>query len=241
VAILATNQARSPTGHVASQGPTEVAADALPSARSDLEVFMKVDASDAEIATVRRGIVSSGTVRRFAYVDQEAALAEFRRIYGRDPDLVRNVTASALPTSFRLVLEPHASPDVIRSLVENQPGVEAVSNPIAKSIRAFDNFHDHANLQIFMSVDATDAQIRAILGLLQRQPEIASITFYDKPAALAAFRRAYRNEPQLVHNVTANALPTSFRIVLRPHASAQQVRSIVQPLPGIDTIQTLRG
>ena len=68
-----------------------------------LEIFMTVDATSQQISDVQTALKSDSQVRSFTFVDQKAALAEFRRIFRKDPDLTRNVDASALPTSFRIV------------------------------------------------------------------------------------------------------------------------------------------
>ena len=237
-AVLVTNQPSSPV-RVGTKNAAEVQPGDLPSAQADLEVFMRVDATDAQVSDVRSRLESSAVVSRFAYVDRTAALADFRRIYAQQPDLVRNITSDALPTSFRLVLQQGASPSVIQSLFGGEPGVDAISDPKAKPVQPFNAVHDHANLQVDMTVDATDAQIQAVRDKLKSFPEVASVAFFDRPAVFALYLLAYRNDPTAVQGLTAAALPVSFRIVLVAHASPAQLQASLHQLPGVNATRIL--
>ena len=69
-------------------------------------------------------------------------------------------------------------------------------------------------LEIFMNVDATQEQIDDVRSALERRPaDVKSFRFFDKDAAFEEFKRIFRKDPDLVKNITADALPTSFRIV----------------------------
>lgn len=68
-----------------------------------LEIFMTVNATEAQIEEVRTALEEDPQVKDFRYLDKAAAFEEFQRIFRKDPDLVRNVDAEALPTSFRVV------------------------------------------------------------------------------------------------------------------------------------------
>jgi len=94
-----------------------------------LEIFMTVDATSQQISDVQTALKSDSQVRSFTFVDQKAALAEFRRIFRKDPDLTRNVDASALPTSFRIVPTRAELTNTIASRYQTDPGVDQVSTP----------------------------------------------------------------------------------------------------------------
>jgi len=68
-------------------------------------------------------------VKSFTFVDQKAALTEFKRIFRKDPDLTRNVDASALPTSFRIVPTRAELTTAIATRYQTDPGVDQVSTP----------------------------------------------------------------------------------------------------------------
>lgn len=69
----------------------------------ELSVFMNSDATPGQIDAVRRTLEQMPEVRRFAFVDQEAAFAEFQRMFAGQPDLVESIKAQDLPPSFRVV------------------------------------------------------------------------------------------------------------------------------------------
>lgn len=94
-----------------------------------LEVFMTVDATDTQILDVRAALDDDPDVKSFRYFDKEAALEEFKRIFRKDPDLVKNITADALPTSFRIVPTRAEQTVAIQRRFEAQPGVDDVATP----------------------------------------------------------------------------------------------------------------
>src|SRR5689334_8027453 len=79
-----------------ANGPREVDRSALPLG-PQLEVFMRVHATSGQVADVRRTIVRDAAVRQFAYLDRQAALEEFKRIFRKEPDLLARATADSLP------------------------------------------------------------------------------------------------------------------------------------------------
>jgi len=94
-----------------------------------LEIFMTVNASDAQIADVRQALEQDPQVKGFRFLDKDAAFAEFQRIFRKDPDLVRNVDAEALPTSFRVVPEQAEFTNRIQQRFEPLAGVDDVATP----------------------------------------------------------------------------------------------------------------
>jgi cell division transport system permease protein len=94
-----------------------------------LEIFMQVDATEGQIGDVSTELEGDPDVRSFRFFDKEAALEEFKRIFQKDPDLVKNITADALPTSFRIVPTRAEQTEAIQRRFEAQPGVEDVATP----------------------------------------------------------------------------------------------------------------
>jgi len=94
-----------------------------------LEIFMNVDATDEQIATVRTALEGDPDVKSFRFFDKKDALEEFKRIFRKDPDLVKNITAEALPTSYRIVPERAEQTNAIQRRFEAEPGVEDVATP----------------------------------------------------------------------------------------------------------------
>jgi cell division transport system permease protein len=94
-----------------------------------LEIFMNVDATETQITDVRTALDDDPDVKSFKYFDKQAAYEEFKRIFRKDPDLVKNITPEALPTSFRIVPDQAELTDAIQRRFEAQPGVDDVATP----------------------------------------------------------------------------------------------------------------
>jgi cell division transport system permease protein len=100
-------------------------------------------------------------------------------------------------------------------------------------------------LEIFMTVGATPAQIDDVTASLQSDPKVKGYRFLDKEAAYEEFKRIFRKDPDLVKNVDAEALPTSFRVVPQRAEFTNNIKRSFEPLSGVDTVETpgdaLRG
>jgi len=94
-----------------------------------LEIFMTVNASEDQIADVDAALGADPQVKSFRYLDKEAAYEEFKRIFRKDPDLVKNVDADALPTSFRVVPLEAEFTEKIQKRFEPLAGVDDVATP----------------------------------------------------------------------------------------------------------------
>src|ERR1700730_13600155 len=94
-----------------------------------LEAFMTVDATKQQISDVDTALKSDADVKSFTYIDKQPALAEFKKIFRKDPDLVRNITADALPPSFRIVPIRAERTNIIKSQFSSQPGIDQVATP----------------------------------------------------------------------------------------------------------------
>jgi cell division transport system permease protein len=93
------------------------------------EIFMNVDATQQQITDVRTKLGSDAEIKSFKFFDKKAALKEFKRIFRNDPDLVKNITADALPTSFRIVPKRAELTDDVQRRYQVDPGVDQVSTP----------------------------------------------------------------------------------------------------------------
>lgn len=92
----------------------------------ELEVFMNVDATDAQTAAVQRQLVNDPEVRDFRYLTKDDALSEFRRLFKDQPDLVNSVDAAALPASFRVAPIKAELTKTVADRFQSQPGVDEV-------------------------------------------------------------------------------------------------------------------
>lgn len=94
-----------------------------------LEIFMKVDATETQIAGVRKELQNDPDVKSFIFLSKKDALREFKRIFHKDPDLVKNITAEALPTSFRVVPKKAELTERIRRHYQALSGVDEAATP----------------------------------------------------------------------------------------------------------------
>jgi cell division transport system permease protein len=90
--------------------------------------------------------------------------------------------------------------------------------------------------EIFMTVHATKPQIDEVNAALKSDPQVASFRFLDKPAALREFKSIFRNDPDLVKNITADALPTSFRVVPKKAEYTSAIKSRYSTHEGVDSV-----
>jgi len=90
--------------------------------------------------------------------------------------------------------------------------------------------------EIFMRVDATKPQIDEVASALKKDPEIKSFRFLDKQAALKEFKSIFRNDPDLVKNITADALPTSFRVVPTKAEFTKAIKARYATHEGVDQV-----
>ena len=107
--------------------PVTVAAEAKAAAldRGDVVVFLEPTADSAVVEDIGARLADRADVTDLHYVDQAAALEEFREIFSDQRDLTERVTAESLPSSWRLRLRvrtPERARE-IRDLAETWPGV----------------------------------------------------------------------------------------------------------------------
>jgi len=93
-------------------------------------------------------------------------------------------------------------------------------------------------LEAFMQVHATEQQIADVSAALDKDPEVKTFTFLDKDAAFQEFKEIFRKEPDLVKNINASSLPTSFRIVPQQAELTQGIQRRYQAMSGVDEVAT---
>lgn len=92
----------------------------------ELSVFMLPDATPEQNEAVERELSQMPEVRRFTFVDQQAAYAEFKEMFANSPDLVESVEPKDLPPSYRVVPKRAEFVDVVGGRFEKRPGVKEV-------------------------------------------------------------------------------------------------------------------
>ena len=94
-----------------------------------LEIFMQVAAPKAQIDAVEAQLKEDANVRSYVHFDKERAFEEFQKIFRRNPDITRDITAADLPESFRVAPKRAELTDTVRAAFTTQPGVEEVTTP----------------------------------------------------------------------------------------------------------------
>jgi cell division transport system permease protein len=75
-------------------------------------------------------------------------------------------------------------------------------------------YYDKVQVSIFLADDVTDEQRTAIQQQLDDSPEVARVVYESKDEAYARFQQQFSQQPELVENTPADALPESFRVEL---------------------------
>jgi cell division transport system permease protein len=99
-------------------------------------------------------------------------------------------------------------------------------------------------LEIFMQVKASKSQIDNVKAQLDQDKkgglnaEVKSYRFFTKQDALREFKKLFADEPVLVENTSAAALPTSFRVVPGKPQLTATVAKEFENVPGVKAINT---
>jgi hypothetical protein len=105
---------------------TSVVSTTLPLPNADVEVWMKVDATPAQIDAVSAFLSGSADVSTFAFVDQDLAYAVFSSDFACEPALVSSMKPQDFAPSFRVVSESAASPSNLQAALSGLAGVAEV-------------------------------------------------------------------------------------------------------------------
>ena len=87
----------------------------------------------------------------------------------------------------------------------------------------------------------TDEQRRQIGEDLEDMPQVQEVFYESKEEAYERFREQFADSPDLVANVTADALPESYRVKLRDPTEFDVIASAFQDEPGVEQVQDLRA
>ena len=73
-------------------------------------------------------------------------------------------------------------------------------------------YYDKVQVSIFLADDVTDEQRDEIESRLDASPEVKSFLYESKEEAYERFQQQFSQQPELVENTPADALPESFRV-----------------------------
>ena len=92
----------------------------------ELSVFMRPDASAGQVDAIKRELQATPEVKKFTYVNKDAALTEYKEYFKDNPDLLDVVTRDDLPTSFRIVPRKAELAEWVGRRFDTSPGVSEV-------------------------------------------------------------------------------------------------------------------
>ncbi|HET7489759.1 MAG TPA: permease-like cell division protein FtsX [Acidimicrobiales bacterium] len=92
----------------------------------ELSIFMLPDSTPDQKKAIEGTLASMPQVKKFTYVDQDAAFREFKRMFANSPDLVESVEPKDLPPSYRVVPKKAEFVEVVGAQFDKQPGVKEV-------------------------------------------------------------------------------------------------------------------
>ncbi len=75
-------------------------------------------------------------------------------------------------------------------------------------------YYDKVQVSIFLADDVTEEQRAAIETRLESSPEVKNYIYESKEEAFERFQQQFSQQPELVENTPADALPESFRVEL---------------------------
>src|SRR5919112_3124965 len=76
-------------------------------------------------------------------------------------------------------------------------------------------YYDKVQVSIFLADDVTEEQRADIESRLEASPEVKSYLYESKEEAYERFKQQFSQQPELVENTPADALPESFRVELK--------------------------
>ncbi|MGZ4759227.1 MAG: cell division protein FtsX, partial [Acidimicrobiales bacterium] len=113
-------------------------------------VFMKADATPDQIAAIGKDLDDNPEVQSKTYFDQQASYEEFKTMFADQKELVENVSADILPSSYRVVPVDKSS-DTVQTLGDHYSGKPGVLSVVfaEKTIRAVQQLSERFTVGIF--------------------------------------------------------------------------------------------
>ena len=101
-------------------------------------------------------------------------------------------------------------------------------------------WYDRVEVSIFLKDNVTQSQREALRGELDAMPEVEQVFYESKDDAYVRFKDQFKDSPAIVENVTAAALPESFRVKLQDAEDFEVVSSAFRQRAGVDTVLNQR-
>ena len=126
--------------------------------------------TDQQRSELQADLEAMPQVEQVFYESQEQAYEQFKEQFKDSPDLVENVTADALPESFRVKLKDPTQFEVVASAFSGRPGVEEVQDQKELLSGFFDALNEVQKYAFWVSM----AQLAAALLLISNTIRVAA-------------------------------------------------------------------
>ena len=120
---------------------------------------------------------------------------------------------------------------------------------ISKQVNTMKGYwYDKVEVSIFLCVakgaqcpaKTTDSQRKQLEGEIKSDPLVKEVFYESQTDAFARFKQQFADQPDIVQNVTADAIQDSFRVKLRNAKQTEVLVSEFQDKPGVDQVQDAR-
>jgi cell division transport system permease protein len=101
--------------------------------------------------------------------------------------------------------------------------------------RSEGRFRGNIEFIVFMEPKASQDQVDSVGRALTESPQVKSNRYLDHDAAFAEFKDLFRDQPELVNNITPDVLPTNYKVQVKDGRS-EVVQSLVDEFdkePGV--------
>lgn len=103
-----------------------------------------------------------------------------------------------------------------------------------------DIFYTQIEVSVFLDKDVTADQRTEIDRALQAIPLVKNVAYEPQAEAYRRFKLQFQDQPDLLANVTQDALPESYRVQLKDPEQYEVVASAVRDLPGVGQVVDYR-
>lgn len=125
-------------------------------------------------------------------------------------------------------------------------GASLLMNKQVQTMKGY--WYDKVEVSLFLCVakgdqcpaKTTDAQRKQLEGELKADPLVKEVFYESQADAYARFKVQFKDQPDIVRNVTIDAIQDSFRVKLKNAKQSDILVSEFQAKPGVDQVQDAR-
>lgn len=107
----------------------------------------------------------------------------------------------------------------------------------AAHARAVELLMHNAHVAVFLDQDISENERKKLEVFIEARLEVDSVIYESQAEAYRRFIELFANEPEILDATPAEALPESFRVVLRKKEDFDTFRDAVADLPGVNEVR----